>query len=152
MFEIPLSELLDGLSLTSRDSVDRLVDEVDVDYLVAFESSSGQNRRLVAVGPTLEYTDIGEVSVMRIEDMSATFYANVAATNSVRRLSDRAVQAAEEERAFEQQAGEDSELRQRLEAEIKLRKELELELEALKNSSIDESGSSPRAKFSVRCS
>lgn len=142
MFEITLSELLDGLSFNSRDSVDHLIQEIEVDYLVAFESADGSSRRLIAVGPTLEYTELNQVQDMEVDDMHAAFYACIASSKGVRRLSDRALALAEEEGVPEAQSSPtetvaDRGLAQLLREEIARREALEVEVEILRNQEID---------------
>lgn len=142
-FEIPLREMLDGLSMNSREAVDRLLEAFDVDYLVAFESADGSNRQLVAVGAELEYTDFDEVAKMQIDDMRASFYANAALATSVRRLSDPKVepkQDVEDTNARIDEAEQKAaELQERIEEESASKKVLERELDTLRSAVEDES-------------
>jgi hypothetical protein len=137
MFEIPLSELLDGLSFNSRDSVDRLIEEIDVDYLVAFESHDGSDRRLIAIGPTLEYSDLDQVQGLEVDNMYAAFYAGISASTGVRRLSDRAVAMGEESATPNATAAVDGDLAQLLREEIARREALEAEVKRLNELAID---------------
>ncbi|MGJ8640788.1 MAG: hypothetical protein ACSHYA_15470 [Opitutaceae bacterium] len=138
IFEIPLREMLDGLSMNSRDAVDRLLEEIDVEYLVAFESPDGSNRQLIAVGPELEYSDFNEVSKMQIDDMFAAFYANAGLAKGVRRLSDPQAEK-ELEEAFAQKLRQAEEkiagLKERCIAAEAANEALESEIEALRGAS-----------------
>lgn len=136
-FEIPLREMLDGLSMNSRDAVDRLLDAVEVDYLVAFESPDGSNRRLVAVGPDLDYTDFDAVCGMQIDDMYAAFYANASLANSARRLSDPEIDQKEAgvlSQRLAEVEGEKEELARRCEALEQSKEKLKEEVATLRAS------------------
>ncbi|MGJ8652051.1 MAG: hypothetical protein ACSHX8_02145 [Opitutaceae bacterium] len=148
MRETSLTELLDGLSITSRMSVEQMLEDIPIEYLVMFEAEDGSKRKMVAVGPTLEHTDIDEVAVMEFKGMKASYYADAKVATTLQRLSDPDPEPEPEPEpesdTSEMQAQLDSaeemvaELHVRLETAEAARVALEAEIESMRPSSGDE--------------
>lgn len=134
MRETSLSELLDGLSITSRMSIEQMLEDVQIDYFVMFEAADGSKRKMIAVGPTLEYTDIDTVAVMEFKGMRASYYANAKVATSLQRLSEPEPDTSEIQAQLDCAEEMVTELHVRLEASEAARVALEVELENMRSS------------------
>lgn len=138
MRETLLTELLDGLSVTSRMSVEQMLEDIPIDYLVMFEAEDGSKRKMVAVGPTLEHTDIDAVAVMKFKGMRASYYADAKVATSLQRLSEPEDDMSEMQAQIDLAESLVAELQDRLEVAETARIALEVEIENMRASSGDE--------------
>jgi hypothetical protein len=73
--QIQQKELLKGMSSSRRKAVELLFDDADVHYLAILQDDEAQ-RKLLSVGPTLDYPDLDAVQNVEIDGMTLTAYVD----------------------------------------------------------------------------